>query len=75
MALLDRFRTKPAWQHEDPAVRAAAVRELPGEDQSRSCPSPGATPTPGCAAPRCASSVSTSALSDVIRDDDRRVRP
>ena len=35
MALLDRFRPKPAWQHEDPAVRAAAVRELPGEEQER----------------------------------------
>lgn len=35
MALLDRFRTKPAWQHEDPVVRAAAVRELPGDDQER----------------------------------------
>jgi hypothetical protein len=29
MALLERFRTKPLWQHEDPSVRAEAVRALP----------------------------------------------
>jgi hypothetical protein len=28
MALLDRFRSKPAWQHPDPAARAEAVRHL-----------------------------------------------
>src|SRR5437899_1687853 len=33
MALLDRFRARPAWQSPDPQVRAAAVRQL-GADQS-----------------------------------------
>ncbi|PYQ12214.1 MAG: hypothetical protein DMF80_18920 [Acidobacteria bacterium] len=33
MTLLDRFRTRPAWQSPDPQVRAAAVRHL-GADQS-----------------------------------------
>ena len=32
MALLDRFRARPAWQSPDPQVRAAAVRQL-GADQ------------------------------------------
>ena len=33
MALLDRFRARPAWQSPDPQVRVAAVRQL-GADQS-----------------------------------------
>jgi hypothetical protein len=32
MALLDRFRTRPAWQHPDPAVRAEAARHLGASD-------------------------------------------
>src|SRR2546428_8960027 len=32
MALLDRFRARPAWQSPDPQVRVAAVRQL-GADQ------------------------------------------
>ena len=32
MTLLDRFRRRPAWEHEDPSVRLEGVRELaPGE--------------------------------------------
>jgi hypothetical protein len=33
MALLERFRTKPLWQHEDPSVRAEAVRSLPAAEK------------------------------------------
>lgn len=33
MPLLDRFRTRPGWQHKDADVRAAAVRELPEGQQ------------------------------------------
>ena len=33
MKLLERLRTQPAWQSEDPAVRAAAVRDLPEDDR------------------------------------------
>src|SRR5439155_1410209 len=33
MALLDRFRARPAWQSPDPQVRVAAVRQL-GAEQS-----------------------------------------
>jgi len=32
MALLDRFRSRPLWQHPDAAVRAEAVRNLRPED-------------------------------------------
>src|SRR5512134_1197115 len=69
MALLDRFRTKPAWQHEDPSVRAAAVRELSGEDQARllSIARGDADPRVRRAAVRKLGSAA--ALSDVIRED------
>jgi len=33
MSLLDRFRTRPAWEDPDPDVRLAAVRQLPAGDQ------------------------------------------
>jgi uncharacterized pyridoxal phosphate-containing UPF0001 family protein len=33
MPLLDRFRTRPGWQHKDAEVRATAVRELPPDQQ------------------------------------------
>ncbi len=33
MGLLDRFRSQPAWQHSEASVRAAAIQELPDEDQ------------------------------------------
>ena len=32
MAILDRFRRQPEWKSADPAVRAAAVRKLPGTE-------------------------------------------
>ena len=31
MSLLDRFRSQPEWQHDDPSVRASAVDDL-GDD-------------------------------------------
>jgi hypothetical protein len=34
MALLDRFRSKPEWQHPDPAVRAEAARHVPAHEQA-----------------------------------------
>ena len=33
MPLLDRFRTRPGWQHKDADVRATAVREIPSDQQ------------------------------------------
>jgi hypothetical protein len=33
MTLLDRFRRRPDWEHEDPLVRAEAVRAIPLGDQ------------------------------------------
>ena len=33
MKLLERLRPQPAWQSEDPAVRIAAVRDLPEDDR------------------------------------------
>ena len=33
MALLDRFRTKPLWQHDEASVRAEAVRSLPAAER------------------------------------------
>ena len=33
MKLLERLRSQPAWQSEDPAVRAAAVRDLAEDDR------------------------------------------
>ena len=47
MKLLERLRAQPAWQSEDPAVRVAAVRDLPDEDRdllleiARGDPAPG----------------------------------
>ena len=31
--LIDRFRSKPEWQHADPAVRAEAVLRLPASER------------------------------------------
>jgi hypothetical protein len=33
MPLLDRFRTRPGWQHKDADVRVTAVREIPSDQQ------------------------------------------
>ena len=47
MKLLERLRAQPAWQSEDPAVRIAAVRDLPEDDRdllleiARGDPAPG----------------------------------
>ena len=47
MKLLERLRSQPAWQSEDPAVRVAAVRDLPEDDRdllleiARGDPAPG----------------------------------
>ena len=47
MKLLERLRSQPAWQSEDPAVRVAAVRDLPEDDRellleiARRDPAPG----------------------------------
>lgn len=47
MKLLERLRAQPAWQSDDPAVRAAAVRELPAGERgllleiARGDPDPG----------------------------------
>src|SRR5688572_9074110 len=36
MSFLDRFKPQPKWRHADPAVRAGAVAEIPGDDEHRS---------------------------------------
>lgn len=35
MSFLDRFKLQPKWKHADPAVRAAAVPEIPDDDEHR----------------------------------------
>jgi hypothetical protein len=35
MSFLDRFKPQPRWKHADPAVRAAAVPEMPDDDEHR----------------------------------------
>jgi hypothetical protein len=35
MSFLDRFKPQPRWKHADPAVRAAAVAEIPDGDEHR----------------------------------------
>ena len=35
MKLLDKFRAQPEWQSDDPAVRAAAVREISNDDAAQ----------------------------------------
>jgi hypothetical protein len=35
MSFLDRFKPQPRWKHADPAVRAAAVRDIPEDDEHR----------------------------------------
>ena len=40
MSFLDRFKPQPRWKHADPAVRAAAVAEIPDDDGApRQCSS------------------------------------
>jgi hypothetical protein len=75
MALLDRFRSKPAWQHEDAAVRAAAVRELPDEDQGRLLAIARGDSDPRVRRAAVRRLGSPVALGDVIREDaDTSVR-
>ena len=33
MSFLDRFKPQPRWKHTDPAIRAAAVSEIPADEQ------------------------------------------
>ena len=35
MSFLDRFKPQPRWKHADPAIRAAAVTEVPQDDEHR----------------------------------------
>jgi hypothetical protein len=35
MSFLDRFKLQPRWKHADPAVRAAAVAEMPDDEEHR----------------------------------------
>ena len=35
MSFLDRFKPQPRWKHADPAVRAAAVAEIPDDPEHR----------------------------------------
>ena len=33
MSFLDRFKPQPRWKHADPAVRAAAVADIPNDSE------------------------------------------
>jgi hypothetical protein len=35
MSFLDRFKPQPKWKHADPAIRAAAIPDIPGDDEHR----------------------------------------
>jgi hypothetical protein len=35
MSFLDRFKPQPKWKHTDPAVRAAAIPDIPDDDEHR----------------------------------------
>jgi hypothetical protein len=35
MSFLDRFKSQPRWKHTDPAIRAAAVSEIPADAEHR----------------------------------------
>ena len=35
MSFLDRFRPQPKWKHADPSIRAAAVAEVPDDEEHR----------------------------------------
>lgn len=35
MSFLDRFKPQPKWRHADPAIRAAAVADIPDDDEHR----------------------------------------
>lgn len=35
MSFLDRFKLQPRWKHADPAIRAAAVPEIPDDEEHR----------------------------------------
>ncbi len=35
MSFLDRFKPQPRWKHADPAIRAAAVSEIPDDSENR----------------------------------------
>ncbi|MFL6280050.1 MAG: hypothetical protein ACJ731_08070, partial [Vicinamibacterales bacterium] len=35
MSFLDRFKPQPRWKHTDPAIRAAAVAEIPDDAEHR----------------------------------------
>ena len=35
MSFLDRFKPQPKWKHTDPAIRAAAVPEIPDDPEHR----------------------------------------
>src|SRR5215218_2819690 len=35
MSFLDRFKPQPRWRHSDATIRAAAIAEIPEDDESR----------------------------------------
>ena len=35
MSFLDRFKPQPRWRHADPAIRVAAIAEIPDDDEHR----------------------------------------
>jgi hypothetical protein len=35
MSFLDRFKPQPKWKHADPAIRAAAIPDIPDDDEHR----------------------------------------
>jgi hypothetical protein len=69
MGLFSRFRPQPRWKHPDPAVRLAAVEEIPLDEQAllRSIATTDRTPAVRVAAVRKV--IDPQALAEVARTD------
>src|SRR5688572_9080530 len=66
MSFLDRFKPQPRWKHADAAVRAAAVAEVPDDDEHRPVLLELATEDPDIRVRRAAAARLTSAA-DLVR--------
>ena len=66
MSFLDRFKPQPRWKHADAAVRAAAVAEVPDDEEHRSVLLELATEDPDIRVRRAAAARLTSA-GDLVR--------
>ena len=69
MSFLDRFKPQPRWKHADPAIRAAAVAEIPDDPEHRGAIEElaAATRTCACAARRSPASTDVALLARLAR--------